>query len=180
MASETTDGPRKKPRVPKWLVAVLVSVAVATFLLRDEISRIRLMANLFDPDTIVFNFQHMDHTFDSRVIAAGGDVLEFGKGRVKASVTPDAAHLMPGDDPTSGMMGYGYQWWIPTASDGDFMALGVYGQTIYVDPKKDLVIVKNSVDLDFQKNGFENGQIAVALWRTIAADLSTPKHGEPR
>ena len=51
------------------------------------------------------------------------------------------------------------------------MALGVYGQTIYVAPKSRLVIVKNSDDLDFQNNGFENGQIAVALWRTIAADL---------
>jgi hypothetical protein len=28
------------------------------------------------------------------------------------------------------------------------------------------------VDRDFQKNGFENGQIALALWRTIAADLN--------
>ena len=33
--------------------------------------------------------------------------------------------------------------------------------------------VKDSVDRDFQKNGFENGRIAVALWRTIAADLET-------
>ena len=86
---------------------------------------------------------------------------------VHASITPDAPHLMPGDD----RMGYGYQWWIPAGSDGDFMALGVYGQNIYVDPKSELVIVKNSADLDFQKNGFENGRIAVALWRTIAADL---------
>jgi CubicO group peptidase (beta-lactamase class C family) len=102
---------------------------------------------------------------------------------VEASVTPDAPHLMPGPKPDSdGLMGYGYQWWIPTEPDGDFMALGVYGQTIYVAPKSRLVIVKNSVDLDFQKNGFENGQIAVALWRTIAADLDRTAHGqgEPR
>ena len=79
---------------------------------------------------------------------------------------------MPGPKPgSSNDMGYGYQWWIPPETDGDFMALGIYGQTIYVDPKRSLVIVKNSVDRDFQKNGFENGRIAVALWRTIAADL---------
>jgi CubicO group peptidase (beta-lactamase class C family) len=92
---------------------------------------------------------------------------------VRASVTPDAPHLMPGPKPdSSNEMGYGYQWWIPSEPDGDFMALGVYGQTIYVDPKNRLVIVKNSVDRDFQKNGFENGRIALALWRTIAADLA--------
>lgn len=93
---------------------------------------------------------------------------------VKASVTPDAPHLLPGPKPGSpNEMGYGYQWWIPAEPHGDFMALGVYGQTIYVDPNNRLVIVKNSVDRDFQNNGFENGQIAVALWRAIAADLNT-------
>lgn len=92
---------------------------------------------------------------------------------VKASVTPDAPHLMPGPKPgTTDLMGYGYQWWIPAEPRGDFMALGVYDQAIYVDPAQRLVIVQNSVDLDFQENDFENEQIALALWRTIAADLS--------
>lgn len=31
---------------------------------------------------------------------------------VEAPVTPDAPHLVPGDEP-GGKMGYGYQWWIP-------------------------------------------------------------------
>jgi len=88
---------------------------------------------------------------------------------VEASVTPDAPHLMPGREP--GAMGYGYQWWIPADPQGDFMALGVYGQMIFVDPEHDLVIVKNAVDVDFQKNDFENDEIALALFRTIAADL---------
>jgi len=92
---------------------------------------------------------------------------------VEASVSPDAPHLVPGDDPTSSDgMGYGYQWWIPAGSDGDFIALGVYGQNIYVDPKEQLVIVRNSADRDFQKNDFENTRRSLALWRTISADLS--------
>ena len=95
---------------------------------------------------------------------------------VTASVTPDAPHLVPGPKPgTTETMGYGYQWWIPAEPRGDFMALGVYGQTIYVDPGTRLVVVKNAVDLDFQQNDFENEQIALALWRAIAADLgATP------
>lgn len=92
---------------------------------------------------------------------------------VKASVTPDAPHLMPGPKPgTTNTMGYGYQWWIPADPHGDFMALGVYGQMIYVDPGARLVVVKNSVDHDFQKNDFENEQITLALCRAIAADLA--------
>lgn len=36
---------------------------------------------------------------------------------------------------------YQYQWWIPTAN-GDFMAEGILGQFIYVNPVKDMVIVR--------------------------------------
>lgn len=36
---------------------------------------------------------------------------------------------------------YQYQWWLPTR-DGDFMADGLLGQFIYVNPKKNLVIVR--------------------------------------
>ncbi len=89
-----------------------------------------------------------------------------------ASVTPDAPHLMPGPKPNSkNEMGYGYQWWIPADADGDFMALGVYGQTIYVNPKHRLIAVKNSADRDFQRNYFERTRETLALWRAVAADL---------
>ena len=92
---------------------------------------------------------------------------------VRASVTPDAPHLMPGPKPDSiENMGYGYQWWIPEEPEGDFMALGIYGQVIYVNPSKRLVIAKNGVDLNFQRTNLESDRIAVALYRTIAADLN--------
>ena len=49
---------------------------------------------------------------------------------IKASVKPDAPHLMPGDNPLSDFpLGYGYQWWVPDLS-GDFSAIGVYNQFI--------------------------------------------------
>ena len=86
---------------------------------------------------------------------------------VKLRIQPDPTLSSSGE-----MMGYGYQWWIPREPDGDFLALGVYGQNIYVDPKNDLVIVKNAADLSFQENDFENDEIALALYRTIAAELN--------
>jgi CubicO group peptidase (beta-lactamase class C family) len=36
---------------------------------------------------------------------------------------------------------YQYQWWLPTPNE-DFMAEGILGQFIYVNPSKDLVIVR--------------------------------------
>lgn len=100
---------------------------------------------------------------------------------VKASVTPDAPHLMPGPKPNStNQMGYGYQWWIPADSQGDFMALGVYNQMIFVDPAHRLVIAKHSANRDFQRNDFEPTRETVALWRTIAADLESHRSGAKR
>ena len=38
--------------------------------------------------------------------------------------------------------GYGYQWW--TADDGSFTARGIFGQGIFIDPKRKLVIASNA------------------------------------
>ncbi len=92
---------------------------------------------------------------------------------VDASVTPDAPHLMPGPNPnSSNELGYGYQWWIPSKPDGDFMALGIYNQMIYVHPRQKLVIAKNSANRDFQRNDFKPTRETLALYRTIGAELT--------
>jgi len=66
---------------------------------------------------------------------------------VQASITPDAPHLMPGDNPNSDWpIGYGQQWWIPEGDVGEFMAIGVYNQFIYVAPESNTVIVKLSAN----------------------------------
>lgn len=38
--------------------------------------------------------------------------------------------------------GYGYQWW--TYDDGSYYARGIFGQAIFIDPKRKLVIVSNA------------------------------------
>ncbi len=46
---------------------------------------------------------------------------------------------------------YQYQWWIPSR-DGDFEAVGILGQYIYVNPEKDMIMVrlgKNEGDVDW-------------------------------
>lgn len=38
--------------------------------------------------------------------------------------------------------GYGYQWW--TLDDGSYLARGIFGQSIFIDPKRKLVIAANA------------------------------------
>ena len=95
---------------------------------------------------------------------------------VRESVVPDNPNLQPGKKPeaywTFTTFGYQYQWWIPDDPDGEFLAIGVWGQYIYVYPKKNLVIVKTSVDPRFADNDFEHDDETVAMFRSIAAHLS--------
>jgi len=92
---------------------------------------------------------------------------------IEDSITPDAPHLMPGQrDNSDTSLGYGYQWWIPEQADTEFMALGIYGQYIYVNRKADVVIVKNSANRNFMVNNFESEKIAVAAFRAMVDSLS--------
>ncbi len=68
---------------------------------------------------------------------------------VTASVTPGAPHLTAGKVLVGGHplpLGYGYQWWIPEGERGEFSAIGVYNQFVFVDPSRDVVIVKLSAN----------------------------------
>lgn len=93
-------------------------------------------------------------------------------GWVKASVTPDAPHLMPGENPASDwVLGYGYQWWIPENPEGDFLGIGVYHQFLYVHPKLNVVIAKTSAYAHYDVDGFEKELETIAVFRAIAKGL---------
>lgn len=65
------------------------------------------------------------------------------------SVTVAARHLEPGRPLVGGHhfeLGYGYQWWIPAGDRGEFSAIGVYNQFVYVDPASSTTIVKLSAN----------------------------------
>lgn len=90
---------------------------------------------------------------------------------VMASTTPDAPHLMPGKNPHSDSeFGYGYQWWLPESNEGEFMAMGVYNQDIYINPTTQTVIVKNSANYRFneKRNPFADRFVILELYRAIA------------
>ncbi len=87
---------------------------------------------------------------------------------VRESVIPDQPYLVRSgaytDDWT---IGYQYQWWVPEGDAGEFMAIGVWGQYIYVNPRRNVIVVKTAVDPDFDWRDMEN----LTAFRAIAAAL---------
>lgn len=93
---------------------------------------------------------------------------------VQASITPDMPYLQPGRETIGGfpVMGYGYQWWIPGARSGnDFTGIGIYGQFIYVNPERKVVIAKTSAYADYNNSGGEMEAEAIAAFQAIANGL---------
>jgi xylan 1,4-beta-xylosidase len=61
---------------------------------------------------------------------------------MRESTKPGAAFLEP--SAANGNLGYAYQWWVPAGPEGAFIAMGIYGQMIYVNPVRHVVIVQTS------------------------------------
>lgn len=80
-----------------------------------------------------------------------------------------------GDHPID--LGYGYQWWIPPGGRGDFSAIGVLNQLVYVDPASRTTIVKLSANRKYGTSSSEstNRDLEnVAFLRAIAAHAARP------
>lgn len=90
---------------------------------------------------------------------------------IRDSMDVHEAYSKPGSNfDAYNAIGYGYQWWIPEGNQGEFMAIGVYGQWIYVNPAHNVIIVKTSADPDFMEKGYELKH--VEFFRAIADSLS--------
>lgn len=69
-----------------------------------------------------------------------------------------------------GGAGYGFQWWLPAdARPGEAFAHGIYGQYIWIDREKDIVIAVNAADRGFADPGVDAENIA--MLRAIADAL---------
>jgi CubicO group peptidase (beta-lactamase class C family) len=83
---------------------------------------------------------------------------------VQSSLTPDAPHIQPGET-----FGYGYQWWIPNSDVGEFMAIGVYNQYIYINPSTNTIVVKLSANPRFNEKDYvpSGNYSSLELFRAI-------------
>lgn len=92
---------------------------------------------------------------------------------ISESTTPDAPHVMPNLQ-NEYPLGYGYQWWVPESSEGEYSAIGVYNQFIYVNPTRDLVIVKLSANSNYGTSDTEaaNQELTtIEFFRSIASQF---------
>ena len=68
---------------------------------------------------------------------------------------------------------YGLHWWLPPAAQGgETYARGIYGQFLWIDPARGVVIAVNAADRGFRTPGAEAG--AIALFRRLSAALAPP------
>ncbi len=81
-----------------------------------------------------------------------------------------AESVLPTAPTAAGETGYGYQWWIPVgAHEGEFLARGVYGQYIYFDQPRGVLIVSTGADRKFRDPGVNEQNIE--MFRKIAQSL---------
>lgn len=111
--------------------------------------------------------------FTTRDFARFGQmVLQDGRYDGHQIVPADWLHeaTVPSAPTEPGKTGYGYQWWIPhDASEGEFFAHGVYGQFLYFDRPKGVLIVATGADRRFRDPGIRHGNIE--MFRKIAKNL---------
>lgn len=61
----------------------------------------------------------------------------------------------PREYKAAGWWNYGYQWWLASENEGDYFALGKDGQILYVNPNRDLIILRL---------GWSTGDLGSSQW----------------
>ncbi len=111
--------------------------------------------------------------FTTRDFARFGQVvLQDGQRDGQQLIPADwlAEATQPSAPTEPGKIGYGYQWWIPVgAHEGEFLARGVYGQYMYFDQSRGVLIVSTGADRRFREAGVADG--VIEMFRKIAQSL---------
>ena len=112
------------------------------------------------------NLTTHDYALFGHMIANGG--ISFGTRVVSEAWIVEST--APSANTTPDQYGYGYQWWVPIgATEGQFLARGIYGQYIYIDRPRGVVIAVNGADRGFRNDGVDDSN--VDMFRLIAESL---------
>ena len=112
------------------------------------------------------NLTTHDYALFGHMVANGG--IAFGERIVSEAWIAEST--APSAPTAAGAIGYGYQWWIPVgATDGQFMGRGIYGQYLYIDRPRGVVIAVNAADRQFREPGVAESN--VDMFRQIAESL---------
>jgi len=90
------------------------------------------------------------------------------EGWTQSATRPNAPFQEPGPEARYAPRGYGLHFWIPPEPEGEYFMAGVYGQYVWVDERRGVVIAMNAGDPDWSARGEE----AFALFRAIAGTLA--------
>ncbi|MCE8544267.1 serine hydrolase [Ruegeria pomeroyi] len=84
---------------------------------------------------------------------------------LRQSTTTDTPQSKAGNhDKSDFVLGYKNQWWIPVDRDGnDFTAIGIYGQFLYINPGRGVVIAMNSAYPEYNEKPETELKMVVAL-----------------
>ena len=94
---------------------------------------------------------------------------------IESSVKATEAHLIPR---AKGEIGYGYQWWIPFGNEGEYMAIGIFNQYIYLNPTTKTIIVKNSANENYYdgSNPYCSSDVHLEMFRKLAHSQDSKKN----
>ena len=132
----------------------------------NEFAAAGLSASLSDYAKFGLLFLHSGKLNGKRLIS---------KEWISKSITPDAPHLMAGPNPNSSNdLGYGFQWWVYDGDEGEYAAMGIYNQLIYINPKHNIVIVKSAANNMYGTTNDESSfreEESMAMLRTIVNSI---------
>jgi CubicO group peptidase (beta-lactamase class C family) len=150
--------PREAPAGTRWhystgetnLVGILLSQATKKPLATYLSEKIWVPAGMEQPATWILSKTGQEIS-GCCIQAATRDFARFGQFILRGAQTQGASIVPEGwlaqatrEQVGIGQpgLGYGYQWW--TQADGTFHARGIFGQGIYIDPQRQLVIALNA------------------------------------
>lgn len=107
------------------------------------------------------------------------------EGFVEMASAPNTPFQEPGSTPYPGR-GYGLHVWVPENYDGEFYAAGVFGQYIWIDRRRSVVIAINAGDPSWGERNAESATVMRAIAEHVsplapqaeAASLDDESEGE--
>lgn len=89
-------------------------------------------------------------------------------GWVQQATRPNAPFQEPGPEAIYAPRGYGLHFWIPDTPEGEYYAAGIYGQYVWVDERREVVIARFAADPEWGARTEET----FAAFRAIADAVS--------
>lgn len=92
------------------------------------------------------------------------------EGWVNQATRPNAPFQEAGPESVYAHRGYGLHFWVPDNHDGEYFMAGVYGQYVWVDERRNIVIARTAADTEW---GGRTEESIIAM-RALAAQYGDP------